>query len=133
MAKDQERFTNEVNEIILDGKSQGLSTKGISDKWHTFDELYYHRMVLFAIICNQNKDIAWKARLHSDGTMFDGSFNVGIDTPEGQYTYHYALEHWDSFDVKELDYAPEYDGHQPDDISRLFSVLNRESDMEENN
>lgn len=131
MAKDQERFTNEVNEIILDGKSQGLSTKGISDKWHTFDELYYHRMVLFAIICNQNKDIAWKAHLHSDGTMFEGSFIVGINTPEGQYTYHYNLEHWDKFDVQELEYAPEYDGHQPSDINRLFSVLNMAYDMEE--
>ncbi len=31
----------------------------ISDGYHTFDELYYHRMVLFSIICNTYKDKAW--------------------------------------------------------------------------
>ncbi|MGF3141264.1 hypothetical protein ACQV2S_01185 [Facklamia sp. P13064] len=120
---EQKDFTKSINDLILLGKEQGLSTKGISDKWHTFGELYYHRMMLFAIICNQNKEIAWKAKKHSDGTMFEDSFNVGINTPEGQYTYHYHLDDWDMFDVKELEYAPEYDGHKPKDITRLISIL----------
>lgn len=91
-----------------------------------FKELYYHRMILFSIICNQNKNIAWKSKLHHDGTMFNkDSFICGIQTPEGQYTYHYKLEYWDMFDIKELEYAPEYDGHKPSDISRLTSILNK--------
>lgn len=60
----------------------------ISDGYHTMDELYYHRGVLFSVICNQNKSLAWKSRKHSDDQMYDGMFIVGIDTPEGQYTYH---------------------------------------------
>lgn len=53
----------------------------------------------------------------------DDSFICGIETPEGQYTYHYHLDYWDNFKVKELEYAPEYDGHKPEDITRLNSIL----------
>lgn len=113
----------EINKEIIKLKEQGISRKGISDGWHTFEELYYHRMVLFSVILNQNKSISWKAKKHNDGTMFgDDSFICGIETPEGQYTYHYHLDYWDNFDVKELEYAPEYDGHKPKDITRLFSL-----------
>ena len=38
-------------------------------------------------------------------------------------TYHYKLKHWDKFQVKELAKAPEYDGHTPSDITRLYSLL----------
>ena len=38
-----------------------------SDGYHTFDELYYHRTVLFAVICNTYCDKAWKSWLHADG------------------------------------------------------------------
>lgn len=103
-------------------KDNGISVKGISDGYHTFDELYYHRAVLFSLVCKANKEHAWKSRLHSDGTMWDGLFIVGITTPEGNYTYHYHDERWDMFDVKELEKAPEYDGHLPSDIGRLFSL-----------
>ena len=37
----QENFTDKINKLILQGKEQGFSTKGISDKWHTFGDLYY--------------------------------------------------------------------------------------------
>lgn len=95
----------------------------ISDGYHTFDELYYHRMVLFSIICNQNKEKAWKSKLHHDGSMYENYFIVGIDTKNGQYSYHYHMENWDHFNIKELEFAPEWDGHKPEDITRLFSLL----------
>lgn len=50
-------------------------------------------------------------------------FICGIQTPEGQYTYHYNIKFWDMFDVKEYKFAPEYDGHKPSDITRLLSIL----------
>lgn len=111
-----------INEIVKELEKQDISRGEISDGYHTFNELYYHRMLLFSIICNQNKEIAWKSKLHDDGTMFDGMFICGIETPEGQYTYHYNLEFWDMFDVKELKRAPMWDGHQPEDIVRLLSI-----------
>ena len=118
----QKYFTDTINNLILYAKSQGISTKDISDEWHTFGDLYYHRMILTLALMRQNKDKAWKSKQHHDGTMFEDSFICGIDTPEGQYSYHYDLEHWELFDVKELDKAPEYDGHKPEDVTRLLSL-----------
>lgn len=98
----------------VEGKQQ------ISDGYHTFEELYYHRMILFSVICNQNKSRAWKSKLHDDGTMFDDYFIVGITTEEGEYTYHYHMDYWSHFDVTEIDRAPVWDGHKPEDITRLL-------------
>ena len=94
----------------------------ISDGYHTFNELYDHRMILFSLICNSNSQRAWKSWKHHDGTMYDNYFIVGINTPEGQYSYHYHEDNWDYFDVKELEVAPEWDGHKPNDIKRLLSL-----------
>lgn len=102
-----------------------IEDKGeISDGYHTFNELYFHRMTLFAVICNQNKELAWKSLKHEDGSMFDDFFIVGIDTPAGQYTYHYHIKHWKKFNVKEILKAPKYDGHKPDDVDRLYGIHN---------
>lgn len=100
------------------------SNKGyISDGSHTFEELYNHRMILFAVICNTYKDKSWKSKLHSDGTMYDDYFIVGIETEKGSYSYHYSIDSWDIFNVKELKNAPEWDGHIPDDVDRLLSLI----------
>ncbi len=95
----------------------------ISDGYHTFEELYYQRMILFSVICNTYKHAAWKSKLHFDGKMFEGYFIVGVTTDEGQFTYHYKLEYWDCFDVIELKTAPEWDGHTGKDVLRLNSLL----------
>lgn len=85
-----------------------------SDGYHTFNELYHHRAVLFSVIVKAFPDHAWKSMKHHDGTMYDGMFIVGIETPDGQATYHYDIEpYWDMFECKELEYAPEWDGHTP--------------------
>jgi hypothetical protein len=95
----------------------------ISDGYHTFNELYHHRTVLFSVICNQNKDKAWKSKKHDNGSMYDGMFIVGIETPLGQCTYHVDIEHWELFKVKELPNAPKWDGHTPNDVLiRLLSL-----------
>lgn len=113
-----------INEELKQMRDAGISRKDISDGYHTFGELYFHRMILFSIILNQNPTISWKAKKHHDGTMFgDDSFICGIETPEGQYTYYYHLDYWDYFNVKELEYAPKYDGHKPEDIDRLLTLL----------
>jgi len=113
-----------LNHIIKNLDEKGLiDTNQISDKCHTFGELYDHRAKLFSVICNLHRNISWKSRLHDDGTMFDGYFIVGIETEEGQATYHYGLELWDLFDVEELPIAPKYDGHNSDQaIERIQSL-----------
>ena len=101
------RFVKELN--ALDVPS---ITGETSDGYHTFNELYHHRAVLFSVIVKAFPDRAWKSRKHHDGTMYDGMFIVGIETPDGQATYHYDIKpYWYMFECKELEYAPEWDGH----------------------
>ena len=47
---------------------------------------------------------SWTSLHHHDGTMYDGMFIVGIDTPAGPATYHYDVEpYWDMFPCRVLD------------------------------
>ena len=93
-----------------------LEQQGKKDDYHTMDELYYHRTILFPIICRKYKNRCWKSKRHSDGTFEDGWFIAGMDTPYGQITYHQKMEYWNLFDCKELDKAPLYDGHTLVDV-----------------
>lgn len=96
----------------------------ISDGYHTFNELYHHRAVLFSVICNQHPGRAWKSKKHYDGTMYDGMFIVGVDTPDGQATYHYDINpYWDIFHVQEVDCAPQWDGHSPAEAIHRIGTL----------
>ena len=103
-----------------------LVTGDTSDGYHTFNELYHHRAVLFSVIVRDHPEIAWKSKVHHDGTMFDGMFIVGIETPDGQATYHYDIDpYWEMFDCKELERAPEWDGHTPDEAIERIATLGR--------
>ena len=123
MRNTEEDVIRDLNTYLKFVKDSGYSLKDISDGWHTFKELYYHRMILFLTIQKAHLNKSWKSKQHSDGTMFDDCFIVGVETPEGQYTYHYKKEYWELFkDIQELEFAPEYDGHLPKDITRLLSL-----------
>lgn len=101
-----------------------IVSEDFSDGYHTFNELYHHRTVLFAVVVSCYKDVAWKSKIHNDGTMYDGMFIVGIGTPNGQATYHCDNSYWDMFKCKELDKAPEWDGHTPDQaIKRIEGLI----------
>lgn len=96
----------------------------VSDGYHTFNSLYRQRCVLFAALVKAYKDKAWKSRRHSDGELCFGGgwFIVGIETPEGQYTYHYEDNDWDLFECAEVETAPEWDGHTDEDVGRLLTL-----------
>lgn len=96
----------------------------MSDGYHTFNGLYYQRMVLFAALVNAHNDKAWKSWKHEDGNpCFDGGwFIVGIDTPQGSYTYHYEDKYWNWFECEELPVAKNWDGHTEEDVTRLLSL-----------
>ena len=95
-----------------------------SDGYHTFNELYHHRAVLFSVIVKAFPERAWKARQHHDGTMYEGMFIVGIDTPYGQASYHYDIEpYWNMFACRELERAPEWDGHTPAQAIERIGML----------
>ena len=96
----------------------------LSDGYHTFNQLYYQRMMLFAVLVKQNRDKAWKSLRHEDGELCFGGgwFIVGIDTPDGSYTYHYENKYFDLFDCEILDHGKHWDGHTEKDVTRLLSL-----------
>lgn len=115
-----------VLKLYLDKPIETLTDDSgeLSDGYHTFNGLYYQRMVLFATLVKAYKDKAWKSHRHEDGELCFGGgwFIVGIDTPEGSYTYHYEDKDWDLFDCVELPVSKHWDGHTEKDVTRLFSL-----------
>lgn len=129
-------MTNEahenINGIISEMKdAEILDTKKVSDKWHTFGDLYMQRLYLFCIICNQNKEIAWKSKKHFDeqnDPMFDGDFIVGLNTPEGPASYHFKMGFWEIFNIPEIPNAPKYDGYTSQEaLERFLSIIDDSS------
>ena len=101
----------------------------ISDGYHTFNELYEYRMLY-----NAHAAQGWleagipvvKSWRHSDGEFCFGGgwFVVTATLPTGQVSNHYQADSWDLFAVPEVDCAPVWDGHTPDDAAnRLRTAL----------
>lgn len=123
---EEEKLISKINRDILSLKEKGISTKNISDGYHTFEELYYQRTVLLSIICNTNPNISWKSKKHFDeenDPMFEGCFIIGINTPTGEATYHIKLKYWEMFDVPEIEHAPKYDGYSSDEVLKRLQTL----------
>lgn len=109
----------------------------ISDGYHTFDELYNHRITIYIALCrvlaknNEGQDAQdivddiWRSKRHSDGSMFEGQFVLGISRGWGrQITYHIPLTRWDeTYFAETLDHAPEYDGHTSEDVLSRIKIV----------
>jgi hypothetical protein len=100
-----------------------------SDGYHTFNELYEHRITLWVALCRvieqQRERTVWKTQLHSDGTGFDGWFVLGMyHLPGQQITYHLPMSRWDECRFQTLDRAPEFDGHTGADVLARLERMN---------
>ena len=97
------------------------------DGYHTFDELYNHRITLYLAVCRMlaDKMFVWRSKIHSDGTKWDDWFVLGIKEKDGeQITYHLPMGNWDECDFAEtLEKAPEFDGHTSDDVLERIREL----------
>lgn len=103
------------------------------DGYHTFEELYEHRIRLFIelckSICKLNKSEIWCSVFHSDGSKFDEWFILGIGKEKGtQITYHLPARFWSEVCefAKVLKKAPEFDGHTSYDVLERLSELYKE-------
>ena len=136
VVKDNEKSAKFIIDRVPSAQPEGyikIPETGIddlSDGFHTFRQLYYQRMMLFATIVKQNKDKAWKSLRHEDGELCFGGgwFIVGIDTPEGSYTYHYEDNYFSLFDCEELERGKHWDGHTEKDVTRLLSLSSAQPD-----
>lgn len=101
----------------------------IGDGYHTFDELYEHRITLYIALCRfvsmGRHTNVWRSKLHSDGSSFEGWFILGINTvPNYQITYHLPLSRWAETNFAgTLEQAPEFDGHTSQDVLERLKNL----------
>ena len=107
------------------------------DGYHTFGELYEHRITLWIALCRTfslysktmipTGNPCWRSKNHSDGELaFGGTwFLLGIGTAKGQQiTYHLPIEKWAECTFAEtLEKAPEFDGHTSDDVIERLKNL----------
>lgn len=102
----------------------------ISDGYHTFNELYYYRMLYNAAFFNLlPKECVHKSKRHHTGEeCFGGGwFIVMANLPTGQISNHYELKDWNLFQVPEKEFADEWDGHTPQEAAeRLHRYLQQE-------
>lgn len=102
----------------------------ISDGYHTFNELYYYRMLYNAAFFNLlPKEWVHKSKRHHTGEeCFGGGwFIVMANLPTGQISNHYELKDWDLFKIPEKEIADEWDGHTPQEAAeRLHKYLQQE-------
>lgn len=130
----------EAKEVVSKITITGVDTNIISDGYHTFGELYEHRIVnyiaLCKMICANNTHVAyvpefsttfvWISKVHSDGSVWDGWFIMGIHAEPGkQITYHLPESKWDKCAkfASVISKAPDYDGHTSEDVLKRLSEL----------
>ena len=99
----------------------------VSDGYHTFNELYEHRALLFAALFNTGDHPCAKSQYDSLGRKMKDWFLVYVELPTGQISYHLEMKHWDLFVGNEVESIKDYDGHNSSDVvDRLkkYSKLN---------
>lgn len=129
----------EFTMIDWDKKPIGkILAEDVSDGHHTFTELYDHRHALFCALVKAYDALitpigpttvrAWKSKVHSDGTMYEGHFIAGLTktTIQGEtihITYHLPLGWWITLHCIEIIAAPPYDGHTSEDVVKRLIEL----------
>jgi len=106
---------------------EGMEPRCNCDGYHTFRELYEHRINLYITLCKSicHSHYIWKSLKHDDGTMYDGWFLLGINTEPGkQISYHCPIEEWENvYFAESLDSAPKFDGHTSNDVLERLTLL----------
>lgn len=120
----------EIVELIDSFQQEQTDMGEVSDGYHTFNELYYYRMLYNAAFFNRlPKEWVHKSKRHHTGEeCFGGGwFIVMANLPTGQVSNHYELKDWDLFKVPEKEFADEWDGHTPQEAAeRLHKYLQQE-------
>lgn len=113
--------TEEINQAISASGDAG----SVSDGYHTFNELYEVRNLLFAALVNHGGFSSWKARANHDGQRWPGWFVAGIRPDPGeQITFHLPEKMWGYLETDEVyDVNPYYDGHSSSDVVKRLITL----------
>jgi hypothetical protein len=119
-----------INSLIQDlSRAELLDPGEISDGYHTIEDLYKHRNLLFVHLCKQlhssGKAEVWRSIKDANGSLSKGWFLLGLHKEDGdQITYHLPIEFWNVTMFAETLDRGLWDGHTSDDVlNRLIAQL----------
>ena len=95
----------------------------ISDGYHTFNELYDHRVLLWICVVNFTPQKAYLIKEH-----YPGWFLLGLETSKGQISYHCPNKYLNLIhnEIKELANDTNYDGHTSNDVIKRLKIYAQE-------
>jgi hypothetical protein len=90
-------------------------TRKVSDGYHTFEELYDHRVLLFLkLVFHAPYPSAWKPHYPGWPVLF-------LETPVGQISYHFPEKFLSLVEANiQRDDNYKWDGHTPGDVLKLL-------------
>lgn len=97
----------------------------VSDGYHTFQELYDHRYMLWILVLKHYQESAFKTYRDNDGVRIDGWFIAGMNTELGQLTYHLPEIYWNYVDAPEIPKNDGFDNHSSKDVLTRLAELTR--------
>lgn len=118
-------YDDENEDLFVSLKDEGE----VSDGYHTFNELYEHRHVLFVWLCRaiENNPLirSYKTRKSNDGKAdYEGYFIAWIEFSGGQISYHLPNEYWDLLPITEKERYDSYDDHSSKEaIQKVLEFL----------
>lgn len=146
-----ESMTDRVNSQIEYFKDNWwFITDNISDWYHTFGELYKHRIHLFIALCKREyllkkyidkaywytnesmADVTWfnsidtiiKSKKHFDWSEYEWWFIIQIETWAWQISYHLPNEYWDKCEfIETIDKANEWDWHDSNTVLERLLLI----------
>lgn len=125
-------FIDGLDKAYIQGWNEAMkhADENTSDGYHTFKELYDYRMVYNALLVNElartgEVEVVKSWRHDTGEECFGGGwFVVYMMLPTGQVSNHYEEKYWDLFRCKEVERAPKWDGHTPQDaLERMFKFI----------
>lgn len=141
---DNTDMTSIINNQIEEFKNkEWFNPDNISDWYHTFWELYKHRIHLFIALMKQQyrlnrynwdlKNRIIKSKKHFDWSEYEWWFIIQYDVCcfdwvktwyNNQISYHLPNEYWDKCNfIETVDKANEWDWHTSDDVlERLLQI-----------
>lgn len=124
---DRRKFTDACAQLFACIKEHDIGQ--VHDGYHTFNELYEHRVRLFSSLMHAHRESAWWSHTHFDGSQWEGWIIAGIETSAGMVTYHLPVTEIAYLpEGTEIERAHEWDGHTAEDVLVRLAYLGKPSE-----
>lgn len=106
----------EINKAISELEDRG----DISDGYHTFEELYQHRHLLYLSLCIKYREYCYYTFTNADGSSWEDWFLLVLNHPKiKQISYHLPIELVDFCTIVNIEFrnkCDDYDGYTSNDV-----------------